>query len=278
MNSNQQNIDINKFIENLYFKNGIWFSRESEKISYPEQGNEICYEIEESSFWFKHRNNCILASIKNHPPNGTIFDIGGGNGYVAKFLQDNGYNVVLIEPGIIGASNALKRGLYHVVCSTFENAGINENSLPAVGLFDVLEHIQDDQHFISLIRKKMTLSGKLYLTVPAYNWLWSHEDDLSGHYRRYTLDVLRNLLSRSGFGILYSTYFFSPLPLAIYIFRTLPSKFKQKKHQIITEQFKSEHKSSNKLINCFWNLEYRYIKNRLKISFGGSCLVVAYKK
>ena len=61
----------------------------SEAISYPEEGNEACFQIEDQSFWFRHRNNCIQELVRKFPPNGKgpIFDVGGGNGFVAKGMM-----------------------------------------------------------------------------------------------------------------------------------------------------------------------------------------------
>ena len=39
---------------------GIYYEDSSETISYPESGNDDCFEIEENSFWFRHRNDCII--------------------------------------------------------------------------------------------------------------------------------------------------------------------------------------------------------------------------
>jgi hypothetical protein len=62
-------------------------------------GNEACYQIEESSFWFKHRNACIEAAVKCHPPRsgGPIFDVGGGNGFVARGLMRAGFETVFLN-------------------------------------------------------------------------------------------------------------------------------------------------------------------------------------
>lgn len=35
---------------------GIYYAAESGVISYPEEGNEACFELEDRSFWFRHRN------------------------------------------------------------------------------------------------------------------------------------------------------------------------------------------------------------------------------
>lgn len=48
------------------------------RISYPEGGHAVCREVEDSSFWFAHRNRCIVAAVERMPPCGPILDIGGG--------------------------------------------------------------------------------------------------------------------------------------------------------------------------------------------------------
>ncbi|MCB0332599.1 MAG: class I SAM-dependent methyltransferase, partial [Bdellovibrionales bacterium] len=170
---------------------GLWVSKDQSEIAYPESGNEGCYQIEENSFWFRHRNNAIVSVIRAFAPNGAIYDIGGGNGFVSLGMKDAGFDVVLVEPGVSGALNGKKRGLETVVCSTLQDAQFAPHSLPAVGIFDVLEHIEDDVAFLQMIRAALRPDGKLYLTVPAYQWLWSQEDVYAQHYKRYTISQLK---------------------------------------------------------------------------------------
>src|SRR5712692_4618252 len=126
-------------------QDGLWASRTVSDVSYPDGGNEFCFAVEESSFWFRHRNNCILEVVKSFPPPGAFFDVGGGNGYVARAIQNAGLETVLIEPGLSGAQNAHRRGVLNVVRATLEDAGFLPEVFPAVGLFDVVEHIQEDR-------------------------------------------------------------------------------------------------------------------------------------
>ncbi len=140
---------VEEISQNLYFdENGYWKSRSAKDISYPSDSNEQCAEIEENSFWFNHRNSSIITVVRNFPPAGTILDIGGGNGYVAKGLIDAGFDCVLIEPGVAGASRAVERGIPDVICATIESAEFRPHSIPSVGLFDVIEHIEDDLSFL----------------------------------------------------------------------------------------------------------------------------------
>ena len=97
---------------------GWWGARAVSDVSYPDDGNAFCFAVEDSSFWFRHRNRCILEAIKLFPPTGAIFDVGGGNGYVARSIQDLGLEVVLVEPGLVGVRNELKREVRQVVRPT----------------------------------------------------------------------------------------------------------------------------------------------------------------
>jgi SAM-dependent methyltransferase len=192
-------------------EDGIFYAKASGAISYPEEGNEACFQIEDQSFWFRHRNDCIRELVRNFPPRGRgpIFDVGGGNGFVAKGLVDAGWDVVLVEPGPSGARNAKKRGLEHVICGTTHTAGFKNGSLPAIGVFDVVEHVEDDLCFLHHLRDLLEPGGIIYLTVPTYNFLWSHEDVNAGHFRRYTVGGMNKKLAEAGLEPVFGTYIFS---------------------------------------------------------------------
>jgi hypothetical protein len=55
---------------------GWWSSRKVSGVSYPDDGNSLCFLVEDSSFWFEHRNQCILQAIRQFPPPGPVFDVG----------------------------------------------------------------------------------------------------------------------------------------------------------------------------------------------------------
>jgi hypothetical protein len=65
-------------------------------------GNDNCFALEDNSFWFKYRNNCIIQLAKQYVKDNLLFEIGGGNGFVSKGLEENGIQTCLIEPGIQG--------------------------------------------------------------------------------------------------------------------------------------------------------------------------------
>lgn len=206
-------------------ENGIWYGEGCQNLSYPKEGNDKCFEVEVKSFWFRHRNDCILELIKKYPPagGGPILDVGGGNGFVAKAMLDAGWQVILVEPGQAGVINAKKRGVENIICGTIESSGFKKNSVPAIGVFDVVEHIKEDLQFMKRLVKVLKPGGLLYLTVPAHSLLWSSEDQYAGHFRRYSLSGLKQKLAMAGLGTVFGTYIFRILPLPIFICRALPS-------------------------------------------------------
>jgi SAM-dependent methyltransferase len=207
----------------LELRDGIWRVRNVSTVSYPGNANEVCFQIEDRSFWFTHRNDCILEAVRRFPPGGPLFDIGGGNGFVAAALQSLGLDIVLVEPGS-GARNALARGVRNVVSATLEDACFFPHSLPAAGLFDVVEHVRDQAAFLRSLHERLIPGGRLYCTVPAFMALWSDADEHAGHYRRYNRKTLTEALRLSGFEIEFVSYFFTWLALPILLVRSLPSR------------------------------------------------------
>lgn len=255
---------------------GLWVSKTRSGVSYPSSDNELCYQIEDTSFWFQHRNRCIVNCVKAYPPSGPVFDVGGGNGFVSLGLQRAGWETVVLEPGFAGATNAQRRGLLHVICSTFEDAGFGQRTLPAVGMFDVLEHVQDEEGFLRKLHDTMVPAGRLYLTVPAYKWLWSAEDTYAGHSRRYTLPSLTLALDRAGFDVEFGSYMFSILPLPIFLRRSIPYLLGLKETTTSGSAAK-DHATTllNRLFHRVFALEQNVLDRRRSIPWGSSCLVVA---
>jgi SAM-dependent methyltransferase len=269
-------IDLNLITDGLLqHSDGVWRGRGTESVSYPAAGNNSCFAIEDGSFWFAHRNACLITLLRQFPAAGTFFDIGGGNGFVAAALQAEGkVPMVLIEPGADGIRHAQTRGVGTIVQATLKEAGFRDRSLPAIGFFDVLEHVEDEQEFLREIRRCLTATGRIYLTVPAGRWLWSDADVQAGHFRRYTFASLRRALDRAGFRILFMTKIFSPLPFPLFVSRSVPSLFGRRKQAV--QSYSSQHRPrGNKFMEPVWRWELARLARKQSIPFGTSCLVVA---
>jgi SAM-dependent methyltransferase len=247
-------------------------------VSYPADGNAVCFQVEDDSFWFKHRNRCIIEAVAQFPPGGHILDIGGGNGWVARALIAAGFRTVLVEPGYEGAENArTHRRLPEVINATLEDAGFASGSVPAAGLFDVLEHIEDDERFLRTVADLLKPGGYVYLTVPAQRWLWSLADVDAGHFRRYTTDLVRERFERAGFTVPYVTYFFEVLVLPAFLLRSLPYSLGLTRRGDPRTEHTGGSPKVSALIERLLKREIDVIAARRTLMTGTSCLLVARK-
>lgn len=258
----------------------VWYSTEHSEIFYPDQANQWCNAVEDASYWFVHRNRMIINTLRLFPPQGWLADIGGGNGFVAQAMQQAGFEVVLIEPGKDGIRMARERGIQQIIGATIQDAGVNPGVIPAVGLFDMVEHIQDDVAFIKDIRRMLVPGGRCYLTVPAYPVLHSFDDKYIGHFHRYTRKSMHSLIEKAGMTLEYFTYFLAALPLPIFFSKTLPYRLGlSKKFNVdrFQRQIKPSSTSLNELMLTLSNWEVKSLQQKKPIWFGASLLAVACK-
>lgn len=263
----------------LRLHQGLWVSTNQTPISYPEAGNDACFQVEDDSYWFRHRMECIAAVLQHFPVEGTFYDIGGGNGFVTRALQQRGIESVLLEPGA-GALNARMRGCERIIQSTLDDAGFAPASLPAAGAFDVLEHLPDDLGFLRGLRDSLKSGARFYCTVPALSALWSAEDDYAGHYRRYSRESLRAVLQAADFQVEFISYFFAWLVLPVFALRALPTRLGLKNRTRVgtLESIRAEHRLPPPLggvIGRCEEWELARLRARRPIGWGTSLLCVA---
>jgi len=257
-------------------------SRSEDTIYYPVERFDIrCQEIEDLSYWFIHRNRCILQAICNYPPRNPFLDVGGGNGYVTKMLQNNGVFAILVEPAVAACQNAFQhRGIEQIVCAPLEKAGFKKETAGSIGVFDMIEHLPNDRFFIEQAFDILSENGLLFITVPACPWLKSYNDLYAGHFRRYTKSSLTRLLDNR-FSVLYCSHIFGLLVLPLFFFRSLPFRLGlTKKRRFLTSHVEHGIKKPRftKFILRLLEHEVSSIANGQENKIGSSLLCVAQKK
>jgi 2-polyprenyl-3-methyl-5-hydroxy-6-metoxy-1,4-benzoquinol methylase len=262
-------------------RDGIWFSHYTDRvISYPPNDNLIWSEVEKKSYWFIQRNKIIGLLAQRFCSIKELIDIGGGNGFVSQALDDAGFDVYMIEPGITGILKAKERGLKNLVNASFDELQLTPDSLPNAGLFDVLEHIKDDIGMLKSLHLALQPSGKIVITVPAYRFLWSQADITAGHFRRYSSKSILKILEETGFTIVFKSYFFSFLTPMIFFFRTIPYHLSRKTSSPLLSRNR-EHIAGSGITSTLLNLccrnEMRIIEKGRKIRVGSSIIIIAEK-
>jgi SAM-dependent methyltransferase len=190
-------------------------------ISYPEDAHNSLLVAEQGT-WFQYRNEVIADLISKNPFSGEFCEIGAGNGIVSLHLQNLGYDVAAVEPVASGAANCLARSIKKVRQATLEQLALPENSVGAVGAFDVIEHLNDPLELLLEAHRVLRADGIFFVTVPAHRFLWSSVDVYSGHFRRYSKKHLVEQLASAGFVPLECRHFMNLLVLPAFLLRVLP--------------------------------------------------------
>jgi SAM-dependent methyltransferase len=178
-------------------------------------------QAEATSWWYRTRNDMLVEFLEDLGGVATLWDVGAGSGLVARHLVRHGMDVVAVEPGIIGAQLAAEAGV-PTLCSTLDALDLPDASVDAIGLFDVLEHVEDRPALLRTIRRVLAPGGLLVVTVPAYAWLWSGADEVAGHQLRYRARSLRRELATAGFDVARLGYRFASLLLPVFLLRAAP--------------------------------------------------------
>ncbi len=78
-------------------------------------------------------------------------------------------------------------------------------------LFDVLEHIADEDAFLKALMLHLAPNGNLVVNVPAGQWAYSAYDRAAGHVRRYSIGMLREAAIRNTLEVTAWSYWGLPL-------------------------------------------------------------------
>ncbi len=252
---------------------------------YPAEAFRILFKSEDTNFWFISRNKIIQHLFKKHlgEKSNKVLEIGCGTGYVLKGLQNNFPNYELEgseihHEGIKFAKERLPKVEFIQLDAT--NMPF-ENQHDAVGAFDVLEHIEADEKVMQEVYKSLKINGLFLISVPQHQWMWSVNDDIAYHKRRYSRKEMKQKLTNNGFEIVYIGSFVFTLFPFMYISRF----FKQKKVAEVTNELIIKELNElqlnpiiNSVFKIFMKIDELLIKIGFSLPFGGSLITVARKK
>lgn len=175
-------------------------------------------KLENKHWWYLGRRiiieKLLIRGIRSELST-EVLEIGAGTGGNFEMLSNFG-KYTGIEPSEFALNLMKKEARESVEKKSIEDLHIDQKKYDLIALFDVLEHIRDDTWALNRIYEKLSNGGRLIITVPAYQFLWSKHDEVHHHFRRYTKNNLEKKIKDAGFTVIESSYFnFILFPVAL---------------------------------------------------------------
>jgi SAM-dependent methyltransferase len=175
-------------------------------------------------WWFAGRTRAIESLLGQSLPRTEgleILDVGCGAGNMIHHLSRYG-RVRGLEVDPRPVREARLRGYHVELQDATQPYPFDEATFDLVTAFDVIEHVDDDRAILQEACRALKPGGHIAITVPALMWLWSHNDDINAHKRRYRAGDLKSKLAEAGFAVdrvTYNNFFIFPLAAALIKFR-----------------------------------------------------------
>jgi len=246
--------------------------------------------MQKRHFWYHGRHRFLLEAVHrrlrcaaNHAGAYHVVDLGGGcGGWLDYLLGRKKFavsDVVLADSSVAALSLASECLPVQV-----ERCQVDLMDLPwsrrwdLAFLLDVLEHLPDQEAVLAQVRKALLPGGLLFVTVPALSGLWTWNDDVCRHLRRYRRRDFSRLAGDCGFELLDARYFMfilSPLLLGSRFAAGFRIKFKteEQRNELAVRMHSIPHPIVNGVLTTAFAAETP-LGHNVRFPWGSSLLAV----
>jgi SAM-dependent methyltransferase len=233
------------------------------------------YALEARNYWFRARNALLTWALRKYFQAARLYlEIGCGTGFVlagvARAMPQLAMHASEVSStGLpFAAQRVPQAALFQMDARAIPFAG----HFDVIGMFDVLEHIDEDVAVLAQAHRALREGGGLIITVPQHRFLWSVYDEHAHHVRRYAARELRAKVLQAGFRVVMMTSFVSLLlPLMM-----LSRRFQRKStagYDVLAELRVG--RVTNFLLESVLAIERGLICLGIRFPAGGSLLLVA---
>jgi len=273
--------NINKF---YVYKNNFFFQRKKKKkiLEYNQNlegwSDNLTAMHEKSNGKFHpiniySRENVIKSLELNN--NKTILEIGCSSGWLIDNLKKKFNKINYVGADVV--KQPIKKLAKKYPNIPFLIFDITKNPLKKIKfdniiMLNVLEHIRNDDLALKNSKELLKRNGKIFIEVPANQFLYDNYDKQLLHFRRYEMSNLLMKLKKNGYEILKKQHlgFFCFFP---FFFVKLFNKIFNKKNKVVQKQINL---SNNFLLKLLIILEKKLSK--IYFPIGIRCFVIAKKK
>jgi 2-polyprenyl-3-methyl-5-hydroxy-6-metoxy-1,4-benzoquinol methylase len=242
-----------------------------------ETANKQFVELEQTHFWFVGRRRIFFHLLDRELSGRTglrVLDVGCGAGGMLEPLARYG-TVMGIDSQPELVEFCRRRGFSNVAVGSAYELRAESGSIDLVTLFDTIEHVPDDLRALRECRRVLAPDGRLFISTPAYQFLYANNDRVAHHERRYTARGLRARLAAAGLEPVTLTYFNTLLFPAI-----LPAVLVKKAIERVsdpgdrTNLSHPMHPALNRALGTIMSAE-RHLLARASMPFGHSLIAIA---
>jgi SAM-dependent methyltransferase len=165
-------------------------------------------------WWWRAREEHLLRLFRRIlPPDGQrrILDVGCGDGLLLDRLAAWG-EAEGVESDATTLSPAAAGRRIHL--GPFDRSYRPAGTFDLILFLDVLEHLDDPVAALRRAHELLTPGGAIFVSVPAFQALWTSHDRLNHHRRRYTTQLLRDEGARAGLSVAWARYGFLSIAFA----------------------------------------------------------------
>lgn len=234
--------------------------------------------LQKDHFWFIGRRQIFFDLLRREVGPGNdrqILEIGCGAGGMLSALTEFG-----TVHGMDVASDYVRfcaeRQPARMLTGSGDALPFADQSFDIIALFDVIEHIPDERKTLAEVKRVLKPGGTVFISVPAYQFLYSQNDRVVHHQRRYTARHLRARLREAGLRSKKVSYF-NTLLFPLILAAVLALKAKDRLFGLPPGETNLDHEFRGPLnsLLAFLMGSERWLLRHMSFPFGHSLIAMA---